>query len=346
MGLLLLVELLQDVTLLALGLDDLLLPLLPLGLQLLELGRLLSAIGGQIVLLLEDGLQKGLLLLELLLKASLLLLEELQEVCLTVAAVTIAHPHGTVHPGWLAKPGNLLLLNLLDWPPIEGTGTSASEGCIHRELPLRPGGGLIMNASKTQLMLGGKVRRADLEDFHVLVDGVTVFPDKNIAYDERRRATELAETSQGELEALRDDLTGQMARLRVEYDEKVEDLENRLQVALGVKLEHMMALRDEVEQEYADRMDDLRNMYRDEMDSQSQKFDQEKAKLQGLEVSLQESLKTKRKELDELKVRASESAAKVSELTTRLENQTLEVMRLQTELEEYEYEDAVAGGWE
>eukprot|EP00095_Tigriopus_kingsejongensis_P010362 maker-scaffold951_size77354-snap-gene-0.8 protein:Tk10362 transcript:maker-scaffold951_size77354-snap-gene-0.8-mRNA-1 annotation:"rna-directed dna polymerase from mobile element jockey-like" len=40
--------------------------------------------------------------------------------------------------------------------------------------------GLIMNASKTQLMLGGKVRRADLEDFHVLVDGVTVFPHKKL----------------------------------------------------------------------------------------------------------------------------------------------------------------------
>eukprot|EP00095_Tigriopus_kingsejongensis_P010672 maker-scaffold1678_size31397-snap-gene-0.6 protein:Tk10672 transcript:maker-scaffold1678_size31397-snap-gene-0.6-mRNA-1 annotation:"reverse transcriptase-like protein" len=42
------------------------------------------------------------------------------------------------------------------------------------------GNGLIMNASKTQLMLGGKVRRADLEDFHVVVDGVTVFPDKKL----------------------------------------------------------------------------------------------------------------------------------------------------------------------
>eukprot|EP00095_Tigriopus_kingsejongensis_P000686 maker-scaffold58_size443543-snap-gene-0.7 protein:Tk00686 transcript:maker-scaffold58_size443543-snap-gene-0.7-mRNA-1 annotation:"protein spec3" len=42
------------------------------------------------------------------------------------------------------------------------------------------GNGLIMNASKTQLMHGGKVRRADLEDFHVVVDGVTVFPDKKL----------------------------------------------------------------------------------------------------------------------------------------------------------------------
>eukprot|EP00095_Tigriopus_kingsejongensis_P006808 snap_masked-scaffold1665_size31760-processed-gene-0.1 protein:Tk06808 transcript:snap_masked-scaffold1665_size31760-processed-gene-0.1-mRNA-1 annotation:"PREDICTED: uncharacterized protein K02A2.6-like" len=42
------------------------------------------------------------------------------------------------------------------------------------------GNGLIMNASKTQLMLGGKVRRVDLQDFHVVVDGVTVFPDKKL----------------------------------------------------------------------------------------------------------------------------------------------------------------------
>eukprot|EP00095_Tigriopus_kingsejongensis_P000573 maker-scaffold372_size192401-snap-gene-0.44 protein:Tk00573 transcript:maker-scaffold372_size192401-snap-gene-0.44-mRNA-1 annotation:"PREDICTED: uncharacterized protein LOC103512554" len=35
------------------------------------------------------------------------------------------------------------------------------------------GNGLSMNASKTQLILGGKVRHADLEDFHVVVDGVT-----------------------------------------------------------------------------------------------------------------------------------------------------------------------------
>ena len=105
----------------------------------------------------------------------------------------------------------------------------------------------------------------------------------------------------------------------------------------------MLALREEVEQEYADRMEDLRNMYRHEMDLQTDKFAKEKEKMSGLEGSLQESLKTKRKEVEELKVKSAESEAKVAELTTRLENQTLEVLRLQTELEEYEYEDAVAG---
>ena len=59
----------------------------------------------------------------------------------------------------------------------------------------------------------------------------------------------------------------------------------------GSKLEHMMALRDEVEQEYADRMEDLRNMYRVEMDALSEKADKEKEKMAKMEGSLQESLK-------------------------------------------------------
>eukprot|EP00095_Tigriopus_kingsejongensis_P010786 maker-scaffold304_size215464-snap-gene-1.21 protein:Tk10786 transcript:maker-scaffold304_size215464-snap-gene-1.21-mRNA-1 annotation:"cuticle protein" len=37
-----------------------------------------------------------------------------------------------------------------------------------------------MNASKTQLMLGGKVHCIDLEDFHVVVDRVTMFLDKKL----------------------------------------------------------------------------------------------------------------------------------------------------------------------
>ena len=102
-----------------------------------------------------------------------------------------------------------------------------------------------------------------------------------------------------------------------------------------------MALRDEVEMEYADRMEELRNMYKDEMDSQAEKFEKEKEKLKYLEQSLQESLTSKRKEVDELRVKSNDFESKVTSLTTRLENQTLEVMRLQQELEEYEYEDAM-----
>ena len=105
------------------------------------------------------------------------------------------------------------------------------------------------------------------------------------------------------MENLKDDLNGQLSRLRAECDEKVEDLEKRLEGALGAKLEHMMALRDEVEQEYADRMDDLRNMYRTEMDAQTETYEKEREKFRQLESSLSESLKVKRQEADEFRTK-------------------------------------------
>ena len=49
----------------------------------------------------------------------------------------------------------------------------------------------------------------------------------------------------------------------------------------------MIALRDEVELEYADRMEELRDMYRSEMDVQNEKYEAEKAKMRMLESSLQ-----------------------------------------------------------
>ena len=103
------------------------------------------------------------------------------------------------------------------------------------------------------------------------------------------------------MENLRDDLNGQLSRLRVDYDDKVEDLERRLEVALGAKLEHMMALREEVEQEYAERMEDLRNMYRTEMDAQTEIYEKERDKFRQIESSLSETLKDKRHQADEYK---------------------------------------------
>ena len=123
-----------------------------------------------------------------------------------------------------------------------------------------------------------------------------------------------------ESEELRTRLESDLSRVRAEADEKVTNLEKRLEAALGKlinmiplnksprhfnrifhhkavtcqkfqisgdKLEVMMSLRDEVEQEYADRMAELRDMYRVEMDAQSETFAADKKKMQVLENSLQ-----------------------------------------------------------
>lgn len=68
--------------------------------------------------------------------------------------------------------------------------------------------------------------------------------------------------------------------------------------------------------------------------------EKEKTKMQSLERSLQDSLKTKRHDFDEMKVKFDEACGNVTDLERRLNNQTEEVLRLTAELESYEYEDA------
>lgn len=98
-----------------------------------------------------------------------------------------------------------------------------------------------------------------------------------------------------------------------------------------------MALKEEVEQEYADRMEELRSMYKTEMESQNEKFMAEKEKAKQLEMSLSDSLKVKREEADNYKSKSTELETRVEDLARRLDGQTAEVIRLMGELENFEY---------
>ena len=80
------------------------------------------------------------------------------------------------------------------------------------------------------------------------------------------------------------------------------------------------------------------DMYKEEMNNQVQNAEKDKERMQGLESSLQDSLRLKRQEFEELKVKYDDAAAKVTDLERRLNNQTEEVLRLTAELESYEYE--------
>ena len=51
--------------------------------------------------------------------------------------------------------------------------------------------------------------------------------------DERSRSASDLAKQQKTLESVQEDLKGQISRLRAEHDDKVEDLEKRLQTALG-----------------------------------------------------------------------------------------------------------------
>jgi len=156
--------------------------------------------------------------------------------------------------------------------------------------------------------------------------------------EERKKFEKLSEKFQEDHDKLKDELNGQITRLRADYDEKIEDYEQRLEKALADKVEKMLVLREEVEVEYADKMDELRTMYREEMNNQVEIAEKDKTKMQALESSLQESLRTKRLDYDDIKMKYDEAISKVEDLERRLNNQTEEVIRLTAELENYEYE--------
>ena len=58
----------------------------------------------------------------------------------------------------------------------------------------------------------------------------------NLMFEERRRAEKMATKYQEDHDKLKDELTGEMSRLRAEYDEKIEDYEKRLEKALADKV--------------------------------------------------------------------------------------------------------------
>merc|ERR1712128_341129 len=167
------------------------------------------------------------------------------------------------------------------------------------------------------------------------VDGVRQDTDSGLI-EERKKFEKMSEKFQEDHDKLKDELNGELTRLRADYDEKIEDYEQRLEKALADKVEKMLVLREEVEVEYADKMDELRTMYRDEMNNQVELAEKDKTKMKSLESSLQESLRTKRLEYDDIKMKYEEVISKVDDLERRLNNQTEEVMRLTAELDSYE----------
>ena len=56
----------------------------------------------------------------------------------------------------------------------------------------------------------------------------------------------------------------------------------------------------QVEQELSERMDQLRNMYKREIDSQSEKMEQQKLSSEGIIKTLKESVASQKAEIEEL----------------------------------------------
>ena len=169
-------------------------------------------------------------------------------------------------------------------------------------------------------------------------------------HDERRKITKTEEKYQDDFEKLRDDMSGEIRRIQAQCDEKISEYETKLELAHGNRMTSMFQMREEVESEFTDRMEQLRDMYKGEIENQSAKLESEKEKARALEDTLRKEIAEKQSEIDELNnyyyKREEELETKINDLLLRLQEQTALAVKLQAELDEYEWyeEDEEEGG--
>lgn len=170
-----------------------------------------------------------------------------------------------------------------------------------------------------------------------------------LVQEEKRKSEAAQEKLRQELEGVRYRSEEQISRMRDECDEKIVEYESRLSAANENRMSSMFQMREEVETEFTERMEQLRNMYMTEIESQAGKMEEEKARANRTEVSLRQMLSERQGELDELNTYYSQQSedyeAKINDLLTRLQEQTTLAVKLQAEIDEYEwYEEEEDGG--
>ena len=169
--------------------------------------------------------------------------------------------------------------------------------------------------------------------------------------EQRKRSAKESERNQAELDKLRDETNGKMNRMRADYDERIRELESRLESANNTRYSSMFQMKEEVETEFTERMEALRNMYRNEIEQLQEVSATDRERARHTEEGLRETIEGQRREVDELNSyygkQEEDYEAKVNDLLTRLAEQTSLAQRLQQELDECEwYEEDEEGAGE
>ena len=159
--------------------------------------------------------------------------------------------------------------------------------------------------------------------------------------EHRKRSAKESERNQAELDKLRDESNGKMNRMRADYDERILELESRLESANNTRYSSMFQMKEEVETEFTERMEALRNMYRNEIEQLQEVSVTDRERAKHTEEGLRGTIEGQRREVDELNSyygkQEEDYEAKVNDLLTRLAEQTSLAQRLQQELDECEW---------
>lgn len=159
--------------------------------------------------------------------------------------------------------------------------------------------------------------------------------------EERRKLAKADQKSMEEADKVRMEMAGHLRRVQAQCDEKIAEYEAKLEAAHGNRMSSMFQMKEEVEVEFTDRMEQLRDMYKHELEQQAERLEEEQRKSKELEENLRTSINEKQQEIDDLNTyymqREEELETKINELLERLQNQTALAVKLQNELDEYEW---------
>ena len=160
-------------------------------------------------------------------------------------------------------------------------------------------------------------------------------------FDSNRKHQQICEKYQEDYDKMKEQMEGQINRMRAEHVEKCEEYEARLANLMSGKTDSIFQMKEEVESEFADRMENLRDIYRQEIYQQQEIHvkDQEKWKLK--EQTLNEKLREKKQEVEDnisyYSSREAEYETKIEDLLTRMQEQNALYMKLQAEFDSYEW---------
>ncbi len=164
---------------------------------------------------------------------------------------------------------------------------------------------------------------------------------KEALEEEKGKWQQDVDKARRECDRVREEAAARVEKLREEHKKDMKALEERLESANSNRFSSMFQMKEEVEVEFSERMEALRNMYMTEMETLQRSLDEERGRNEEQERGLRETISQQRAEIDELNAYygagEEESRAKEFNLLSRLQEQTELAQRLQRELDEYEF---------
>ncbi len=159
--------------------------------------------------------------------------------------------------------------------------------------------------------------------------------------EEKRKLLKMDAKAMEEADKVRLEMSGQLRRVQSQCDQKIAEYEAKLEAAHGTRMSSMFQMKEEVEAEFTERMEQLRDMYKAELEAQTALLEEEQRKSKAIEAALQANITNKQAEIEELNnyynQREEELEGRINDLLTRLQEQTSLAAKLQAELDEYEW---------